>query len=142
MDGDASGRPELEHAPTTTDPIESCYGELDQVLIIGAGMRATFGVAVALLFHAFESAAAKRARAKEAVARRKERGIGDGSEEEEDKLVAAWNVTIYSNLSPEERCAIIKDIRRRYKGLCVLAPKGVLEEHAKAKLELLKAART
>jgi len=82
VDGDASGRPELEHAPTTTDPIESCYGVLDRTLILGASLQAVFGVAAAHLLHAFESAAAKRARAKEAVARRKAHGTGDGSEEE------------------------------------------------------------
>ena len=68
VDGDAAGRPELEHAPTTTDPIESCYGMLYHALIIGASLQAVFSVAAGHLLHAFESAAAKRARAKEAVA--------------------------------------------------------------------------
>ena len=51
-------------------------------------------------------------------------------------------MTSFFNLSRKERWAVIKDVRRRYKELCVLAPKGMLEKHAKLKVERLKEART
>jgi hypothetical protein len=55
--------------------------------------------------------------------------------------VAAWDITSYFSLSRKKRWGLVKDVRRHYDDLCVLAPKEKRQEHDAAKLERLNAAR-
>mmetsp|Transcript_43941 Transcript_43941/g.81257 ORF Transcript_43941/g.81257 Transcript_43941/m.81257 type:complete len:113 (-) Transcript_43941:1080-1418(-) len=60
LDEDAAGLQELQHAPKTSDKIESCFAVLDRTRVLGASTHALFGVASANLLKAFQSPAAKK----------------------------------------------------------------------------------
>jgi len=141
LDEDAAGVAELEHTPKTSDVLESTFAVLDRTLVLGANTHALFGVAHAQLIKGFDTAPAKKQRAKETVAQKMRRGASDGGSDEVDAQVAAWDITSYFSLSRKKWWGLVKDVRRHYDDLCVLAPKEKRKEHDAAKLERLKAAR-
>jgi len=141
LDEDAAGVPELEHAPKTTDKIESCFAVLDRTLVLGCETHALFGVASANLLKAFQSPEAKRKLAETTVKKRQRENGGTGGAAEVDELVAAWDMTSFNSLPREKRWGLIKDVRRKYKDLCVIAPRGARKAHAEAKVARLEKAR-
>jgi hypothetical protein len=142
LDDDAAGVAELEHAPKTSDAIESTFAVLDRTLVLGANTHALFGVAHAQLIKAFDTKASKEKRAKEKVLKRaRSSGSSGAASGEVDVQVAAWDTTGYFSLPREKRWRLIKDVQRNYRDLCVLAPKEKRKEHDAVKVERLKAAR-
>jgi hypothetical protein len=132
----------LEHAPKTSDKIESCFAVLDRTLVLGASTHCLFGVAHSQLLKAFDAAATKEQLAKRAVAKRKKKNGGSGNQEEINEQVEAWDVTSFFSLPREKRWRIIKDVQRNYRDLCVLAPKKKVEEHDAAKVNRYRDARS
>jgi hypothetical protein len=141
LDEDAAGLQELQHAPKTSDKIESCFAVLDRTLVLGASTHALFGVASANLLKAFQSPAAKKKQAEAHVKKRQRENGGTGSTAEVEQLVAAWDMTSFNSLPREKRWGIIKDVRRKYDDLCVIAPEGMRKAHAAAKVARLQKAR-
>ena len=141
LDEDAAGVPELEHAPKTSDKMESCFAVLERTLVLGANTFSLFGVASANLLKAFDAPAAKKSLAEATVRKRKRENGGTGGTAEVDALVATWDMTSFSSLPREKRWGLIKDVQRKYEALCVIAPKGMKKAHAEAKVARLQTAR-
>ena len=101
LDEDAAGVPELEHAPKTSDKMESCFAVLERTLVLGANTFSLFGVASANLLKAFDAPAAKKSLAEATVRKRKRENGGTGGTAEVDALVATWDMTSFSSASRE-----------------------------------------
>lgn len=118
----------LQHAATTTDPVESEFGIYDCVMKLGAGFGATAGVAQSTSMHAMEPPGALRQKAADSVRRKRSRGYSGVATEAEQvaEHLAKWNTTSFFALPPARRWAIIVSVRQNY------------EAAAKAELLLLR----
>ena len=83
----------------------------------------------------------KKKQAEAHVKKRQRENGGTGSAAEVGQLVAAWDMTSFNSLPREKRWGIIKDVRRKYDDLCVIAPEGMRKTHAAAKVARLQKAR-
>lgn len=121
---DKSGAEELEHAPTNGDDVESAFGNVDYVgFRIQSRTTTSFGVAQAVKMGAFLSW-------KEQLAKlTQQRSPAKMSAADIDNEKEKWKLKCYFSIPKEERWRALRDIQRRFKELCVVAPREQKAKH-------------
>lgn len=138
LDPDCSHITVLQHAPKTTDSIESGFAHVDRAQKLETGIGATLGIAHGKLMH-FTSSSGR----KEQEARRSCSHIPVGPER--DAAIASkirkWDITSFFSLSRAKRWQLLCDVQARFTELCVDRPQAQLRKHDEDKLEMKNAAR-
>lgn len=130
LDKDCSEIEELEHAPVTTDKVESGFAVYDKTLQLGASIDAMLGVAHAQCLKLMDTEASKLAAAKNIVRKKqKKQGQKLDFDVEVKKQVAAWDFTSFSSIPRDVRWKVIKNLRTNYKKMVVEKSKSVLKKH-------------
>lgn len=132
----------LQHAPKTTDPVESQFAIYDYVLRLGAGFGSTAGVAQSISMKTMATPGEMGARAKRAVDNKRAKGIGLDMPiaKQVANQLAVWNTMSFFALPMERRWVIIKSVRMAYKETAK-AELVLLRKMDEAKAARLKAAR-